>query len=210
MRTFYLIAEKNKLTIRKKEPVTSGSVNVYTVQIEFSEDWDNLDKTAVFRAGCVKRSAVIADGICTIPGEVLGSAGHYLMAGVCGKQGDAVVLPTVWANLGLILEGAVPRGGQEPIPPPEGWQEVLEGKGDNLDLDGQTLKLRSGEKVLSSVDLPGSGGGESGAADHRVLSYRDAAEQHPIDAITGLRQELDRIPAPVEAITNEELEEMLK
>lgn len=204
---FYLNAEKNKLTVQQKEPVTSGSVNVYTVQIEFSEDWDNLDKTAVFRAGCVKRSVAIADGKCTIPGEVLGSAGHCLMAGVCGNQGDTVVLPTVWANLGLILEGAVPGGGQEPIPPPEGWQEALESKGDNLDLDGQTLKLRSGGKVLSSVDLPGS---RSEGTDHRGLSYRDAAGQHPIDAIAGLRQELDRIPVPVEALTDEELEEMLK
>lgn len=52
--------------------------------------------------------------------------------------------------------------------------------------------------------------GGFGTNDHKDLTNRDAAEQHPIDAITNLQQELDRIPEPVEAITNLELEEMLK
>lgn len=33
--------------------------------------------------------------------------------------------------------------------------------------------------------------GGSGTSDHRDLSNRDAANQHPISAITGLRTELD-------------------
>ena len=42
---FLLYAEKNQLAVREKEPITSGSVNVYPVQFEFSEDWDGLDRT---------------------------------------------------------------------------------------------------------------------------------------------------------------------
>lgn len=52
--------------------------------------------------------------------------------------------------------------------------------------------------------------GGFGTNDHTELTNRDAAEQHPIEAITNLQQELDRIPEPVEAITNLELEEILK
>jgi len=46
--------------------------------------------------------------------------------------------------------------------------------------------------------------------DHRQLTHRDAAQQHPISAIDGLEDEIRRIPAPVEPITNQELEDLLQ
>lgn len=49
-----------------------------------------------------------------------------------------------------------------------------------------------------------------GTFDHRALKNRDAEDQHPIDAITGLRKELNTIPPAAERITNTEIEEMLK
>lgn len=205
---FQLYAEKIQLTVREKEPVTSGSVNVYPVRFEFSADWNGLSRKAVFRAGAVSRTAALdQDGACTIPGEVLERPGCHLFAGVCGRQGEEIVLPTVWANLGMILEGAVLSGdAPEPGPLPDDWQEALNSKGDTLAYtDGGELGLYSGDKLLSSVPVA-----SGGAADHRVLAHRDAAEQHPIASISGLKAELDRIPEPVEAITNSELEEMLK
>ena len=42
------------------------------------------------------------------------------------------------------------------------------------------------------------------------MSHLDEVDQHPLDAITGLRSAIARIPAPVEAITNLEMEELLK
>lgn len=159
---FILYAEKNKLTVREKEPVTSGSVNTYPARFEFSEDWDGLERTAVFQAGCKEKSVSLTSGACTVPADVLDTAGYFLMAGVCGKAGDTLVLPTIWANLGLILEGAVPGESLEPGPLPDDWQEALNSKGDNLDLQERTLRLRSGEKVLSTVELPAGGGGTPG------------------------------------------------
>ena len=164
---FVLYAEKNTLSVREKEPVTSGSVNVYPVQFEFSEDWDRLEKTVIFQAGCVEKAVSLTNGACTVPANVLSEPGYYLMAGVCGRQGGSTVLPTVWANLGMILEGAVPGEepeAPEPVPPPDGWQEALDSKGDNLSLEGKILSLRSGKKVLSTVELP-SGGGEGGPGE---------------------------------------------
>lgn len=168
---FVLYADKNQLNVREKEPVTSGSVNVYPVRFEFSEDWDGMSKTAVFQAGCKETTVALTGGACTVPAEVLSEPGYYLMAGVCGKQGESTVLPTVWANLGLISEGSVTGEDPEPAPPPSG---------------------------------------EGGTTDHRQLTHRDAEEQHPISSISGLEKVLNRIPGPVEALTNTELEEMLK
>lgn len=205
---FILYADKNRLILRQREPLTSGSVNAYLVRFAFSPDWEGLTRTAVFRYGGGEAVSVLLDGTdqCTIPWEVLTSHGARLDVGVYGKLGEDVALPTIWAGLGTVLAGAAP--GEDARPPtPELWRQELDKKGDNLDYDGLNLRLRSGEKVLSEVQVTGGGGG---AADHRALSNRDADGQHPVSSITGLREALERIPEPVEPLTNEELEEMLQ
>ena len=207
---FILYANKTQLMVKKREPVTSGSVNIYQVRFEFSPNWDGLTRTAVFRSGTDTYSVLLdLSGECIIPWEVLTSHGRQLTAGVYGTRGNEIILPTVWADLGTILEGVAP--GKETRPPtPEPWQEALDSKGDSLayTYSGE-LGLYSGDRLLSSVPIEG-GGGEGGTTDHRRLSHRDAAEQHPISSISGLEKELNRIPEPVEALTNTELEEMLK
>lgn len=53
-------------------------------------------------------------------------------------------------------------------------------------------------------------GGGGGTNDHTKLRNRDADDQHPIKAITGLQSKLNTIPPASEKITNTEIEEMLK
>lgn len=155
---FLLHAEKNKLSLLEREPVTSGSVNAYAAKFEFSEDWSGLDKTAVFQAGCASREVLLGpEGACVVPWEVLRVPGYQLKAGVYGKQGGDVVLPTVWADLGVILEG-VPTGGSPP-PSPELWEQELARKGDGLGYtEAGKLGLYSGDKLLSAVPVSGGGG----------------------------------------------------
>lgn len=57
---------------------------------------------------------------------------------------------------------------------------------------------------------PPGPGGDGGTTDHRALTHRDAAQQHPISAITGLQDVVNKIPKPAEALTNQELEAILK
>ncbi len=159
--SFVLYADKNKLVVRKRGPVTSGSVNVYPVRFEFSADWDGLTRTAVFQADGEPVSVLLDDtGECSIPWETLAKHGVRLRAGVYGTKGGDVVLPTIWADLGEILQGvAMPDGGTYP-PTPELWEQALAGKGDGLSYDGLNLSLLAGDKVLSTV--PVVGGGEGG------------------------------------------------
>lgn len=207
---FSLYVEKNLISILRKEPVTSGSVNVYPVHYEFSPDWDGLTRTAVFRAGDRQISVPLPEsGECTIPKEVLRKPQIQLYAGVYGCKGAEIILPTQWAYLGTVLPGAAP--GQDDQPPYDlvALEQALEGKGDALGYTPEgELGLYSGDKLLSAVPVA-EGGGEGGVSDHRLLSHRGAEEQHPIQAISGLQAELDRIPEPVEALTNFELEELL-
>ena len=159
---FILCAKKNEITVMGEETVTSGSMNVYPVQFEFSSDWDDLERVAVFTAGQETRAVLLdSDNRCTIPWEVLKKPGVHLFGGACGKRDGVILLRTVWANLGYIRSGVV--SGEETRPPtPELWEQKLSGKGDNLDLQERTLRLRSGEKVLSTVELPAGGGGTPG------------------------------------------------
>ena len=154
---FQLYAQKNKLICQTRELVTSGSVNVYQVKFTFSADWEGMTKTAVFRAGDVSRSVPLeASGVCEVPWEVLTSQGRRLTTGVYGERDGTVVLPTVWADLGDILEGAVLGENARP-PTPELWRQELAKKGGALEYDGLTLSLLSGDKPLSSVQIAGGG-----------------------------------------------------
>lgn len=74
---FVLYANKNQLHLRSREPLTSGSVNVYQALFEFSPDWDGLERMAVFRTGGESWSVALGeDGQCTIPWEALTSHGR--------------------------------------------------------------------------------------------------------------------------------------
>lgn len=156
---FILYANKTKLTVQKLEQVTSGSVNIYRVRFEFSTGWDRFEKIAVFRAGSISRSVVLDDTCtCFIPWEVLTTPGKHLMAGVYGTRNGDTVLPTVWANLGAIQQGATL--GEDAHPPtPDVWEQEHAKKGDSLSYDGLNLSLMSGENTLSTVQIAGGDGG---------------------------------------------------
>lgn len=158
---FRLHADKNRLSLLERETVTSGSVNVYRARFEFSEDWEGLERVAVFEAAGPPVEVLLApDAECEVPWEALQKPGYTLRAGVYGKDAaGTVVLPTVWASLGTILEG-VPTNGEGARPPtPELWKQELERKGDRLGYtEAGELGLYSGEKLLGAVPVPGGGG----------------------------------------------------
>lgn len=164
---FKLYAEKNQLTVRRRETVTTGSVNVYDVEFTFSRDWEDLTATAVFRVGKETPFAIILgeDGRCVIPWELLDrdSARKDLYAGVCGVKDGNTVLPTVWAKLVTIEEGVSTCCAATPRPPtPNAYEQVLaqlKNKADGLEYQDGHLHLKAGEAVLSDVPIPSGGGG---------------------------------------------------
>lgn len=186
---FILYAEKTRLSVQKSEPVTSGSVNVYPVRFQFSPDWEGMVPTAVFRTDW-KSYAVVLDqsGECVIPWEVLTKPRLRLEAGVYGTRDGDVVLPTVWADLGMVLEGAGP--GEAARPPTAGAFEQVMGE------------LAAVRELVAALKAP----------DHDSLPGRDAPDQHPIQAVAGLGEALERKPdrEELEAAGEEEVSEMLE
>ena len=178
------------MKVKKGEPVTSGSVNVYRVHFDFSPDWEGMMKTACFRSGSQTVSVLLdGTGECTIPWEVTDpdDKGKTLYAGVCGTQDGEVMLPTIWASLGVILEGVTACGSASRPPTPGLYDQVLSvlrGKQDKLTGKPGQIAGFDEKGDLTAQDPPSDGG-----TDHR----------HTIDAITGLEDALQQIPVPMTA-----------
>lgn len=93
-------------------PLTAGMVGA-TARFTFTGTaWEGLTKIALFRCGGVSRDSADWDGqVCTIPHECLATAGEPLLLGVYGANSDGtVVIPTVYADCGVIRPGADPSG----------------------------------------------------------------------------------------------------
>lgn len=98
--------------VTRPATLTAGMVGA-AVTFSFSgEAWAALEKIAVFRAGNVRRDVTAwENGTCAIPWECLRTPGEHLLAGVYGADGDGtVVIPTVYADCGVIQPGADPTG----------------------------------------------------------------------------------------------------
>ena len=112
---------------RKTGLLTAGMVGV-PVSFSFSPEWEGLNLLAVFRAGDVKKDYEIVEGKSRIPGEVMMQPGAMLCIGVEGrsKNGD-LVIPTVWAEVGRILEGAYAAGDPALAPTPSQYERFMAG-----------------------------------------------------------------------------------
>lgn len=103
-----IMVSKALAVVTNNETLTSGMIGA-RVQFTFSEDWDELSKMAVFKAGDVTKSVVQSewsDGVCTIPHEVLFTPYEKLYIGVYGTDANNnIVVPTVWAFVGKVRNG---------------------------------------------------------------------------------------------------------
>lgn len=107
--------------------LTSGMVGA-EVEFSFSDEWDALIKTAVFIAGEEKRVVLEAkwhDNICAIPHECLADPELHLLVGVYGTAADgSLVIPTVYADLGMIWVGTSPDAESGAAATPALWEQL--------------------------------------------------------------------------------------
>lgn len=108
------------------EMITSGSSGI-PVTFSFSPEWDGLTKIATFSGSGVQRDMVLNSLSVVVPAEVLTTAGGDLMIGVYGTDGQdgAIIIPTVWANVGRIRAGVVPCCETDPQPTATVIDQVL-------------------------------------------------------------------------------------
>lgn len=111
--------------IEKPSRITSGTVGL-PVEFTFDSQWDGMTKIAVFRVGDIIKSVDLPEAETTVPWELLVSAGAWLSIGVYGANSDgSVAIPTTWANVRAINEGATPDGDPTTDPTLPIWQTIM-------------------------------------------------------------------------------------
>lgn len=134
-----LSATKAELTITETETITSGAQRVFECTFAVNSDWDGLNRTAVFRAGTKAVSVLLGDdNTAEIPWEVLQTAGITLRIGLYGTNAAGDVLPTVWADAGMICTGAYL--GDDAYPPTPGAYEQLVEIAENAEKIAQSVR----------------------------------------------------------------------
>ena len=93
----------------QSEPLTSGMVG-QPIHFEYSHDFDGLAVTAVFTDGKNTVDVVNPGNECIIPHEVLTTVGAIVKVGIYAVKGDKLVIPTIYATIGVVLKGADPSG----------------------------------------------------------------------------------------------------
>ena len=104
--------------------ITSGTVGL-PIEFSFDEQWDGLQKTAVFR---VRNDVKIVEDLeaeTTVPWELLQKPGAKLSVGVYGvNQDGSIAIPTIWANVRTIKDGVDPEGDPSAEPTLPVWQRL--------------------------------------------------------------------------------------
>lgn len=122
-----------EIRIAPTAPVTSGSVGL-PVAWTFSEEWEGLAKTAVFRGSDTARDVVLTDDSCVVPADVLTRSDGPLEIGVRGVRVEhdedtdedvvTVVIPTIWGRIDRIYDGTIPSEADPSVPEPD-WTEQV-------------------------------------------------------------------------------------
>ena len=137
-------------------PIPKGIVGA-TVSIEYMDSaWDGLQKTAVFRSA-VTKDVLAAGNEVVVPAEVVSRAGVNLYMGVYGVDAaNNVVIPTIWAELGLVNSAAAPSGDTSTNTSLPVWAQIqgMIGNLDDLDTNAKSSLVAAVNEALTK------GGGE--------------------------------------------------
>ena len=173
-----LSATKAELTITETETITSGAQRVFECTFTVNGDWDGLNRTAVFRAGTKAVPVLLGDdNTAEIPWEVLQTAGITLRIGLYGTNAAGDVLPTVWADAGMICTGAYL--GDDAYPPTPGAYEQLVEIAENAEKIAQSVRDDADAGAFDGP--PGKDGAPGEAATIAVGTVTTGTPETPAD-----------------------------
>ena len=142
-------------------PIPRGIVGA-AVTVKYTDPaWDGIQKTVVFRSA-VTKDVLDACSEVIIPAEVVSRAGINLYMGVYGvDSANNVVIPTIWAELGMIQPAATPSGDTSTSPALPVWAQIQAAIGnlDDLDTDAKSSLVAAVNEALTK------GGGEVDPAE---------------------------------------------
>ena len=141
-----------------REPLTSGMVG-QPIHFEYSHDFDGLTLTAVFTNSKTTVDVLNPGNQCVIPHEVLDTVGEVVKVGIYATRGDELVIPTVYATIGVVQKGADPSGDVSADPALPVWAQI-QGIIGNLN-DLETEAKNNLVAAINEAAQTGSGGDTS-------------------------------------------------
>ena len=150
----------------QSEPLTSGMVG-QPIHFEYSHDFDGLTLTAVFTNGKTTVDVLNPGNQCVIPHEVLDTVGTLVKVGIYAVRGNELVIPTVYANIGIVLKGADPSGDVSADPTLPVWAQI-QGIIGNLN-DLSTEAKNNLVAAINEAAQTGSGGGSISTTAKNLL-----------------------------------------
>ena len=147
-----LKVDRTYASVISREIITAGLVGT-TILVEYAPGiWDGLTKTVVFR-GSVSKDVITNDTTIEIPPEVLTEPNKRLSVGFCGMDHEnRLVIPTIWADLGLIQPGADPSGDTSTDPGLPVWGQIAS-RVEEIAEDVEQLKQTGGGGSGGNVDF---------------------------------------------------------
>ena len=187
----------------QSEPLTSGMVG-QPIHFEYSHDFDGLAVTAVFTDGKNTVDVVNPGNECIIPHEVLTTVGAIVKVGIYAVKGDELVIPTIYAHIGVVLKGADPSGDVSIDPTLPIWAQTQALIGNLSQIETETKdnlvaainevkqttdtkqdKLIAGENITIAADgktisATGGGGGASMTDDDIIDALYETGIINPV------------------------------
>ena len=142
----------------QSEPLTSGMVG-QPIEFEYSPDFDGLTLTAVFTNGKTTVDVLNPGNQCLIPHEVLDTPGTTVSVGIYATRGNELVIPTVYAAVGIVLKGADPSGDTEADPTLPIWAQIQALIGNLADLETEAKN-----NLVAAINEAAQTGSGSGTA----------------------------------------------
>lgn len=169
---------------------TKDSYGIEQLRIVPGEGWDGLTITATFHPpeGEAVQVLVPADGLIDVPPEATRNGSELpLKYGKIVFAGVADGMQRISCNLPYTVLDHAPVEGAESSGPAPSWYE--QAAAHFLPGGGKARQVLA-KASDADLDVEWADGGGSGTSDHAKLSNRDASDQHPISAITGLENAL--------------------
>lgn len=199
-------------------PLTSGMVGLPVV-ISYDKSWDGLTKTLVCRSSMGKTAfdlVYILANIgtqATVAPEVM-LAHRHLYLGIEGRTADGtLVVPTVWADCGMIQPGAEGSGEVSQEATPEVWVQLASQIGPLEDLvtankeslvtainelsqETQATQESLAQKISQVQNLGDQNNSNLTAAKKELETAIQNVHNQLVADINALEEELNQMPAP--------------
>ena len=115
------------ITITQDDNINAGEYNITTCEFEFTDEYEDLTKQAVFSTCESTYKVSILNNQCTIPSEVLENPGQVLL-GVYGYEAEDDELVLRYSpnpEYFVVSNGSYKEGNDPDLPKPSEWEQVL-------------------------------------------------------------------------------------